>query len=151
MQGIQRLNNKVDFTMATTTGAFGIERAGQTLVVTVQTDLRELDFRGVEAGASEIFDQLARGAVKDVVLDFRNTDYYGSTALGFFVKLWKRLKERDGRMAFCGVSAHEREILKVTNLDGLWPVYATREEALRAMQARDDSRRLPRRDMDAQC
>jgi hypothetical protein len=37
-------------------------------------------------------------------------------------------------MAFCGVSDHEREILKVTNLDGLWPICSSREEALKAVQ-----------------
>jgi hypothetical protein len=37
-------------------------------------------------------------------------------------------------MAFCGVSDHEREILKVTKLDGLWPICDSREEALKAVQ-----------------
>ena len=67
-------------------------------------------------------------------LDFHKTDYYGSTALGFFVKLWKRVREYIERMAFCGVSDHEREILKVTNLEGLWPICPLREEALKAVQ-----------------
>jgi anti-anti-sigma factor len=69
-----------------------------------------------------------------VVLDFRKTDYYGSTALGFFVKLWKRVRDRDGRMAFCGVSDHEREILRVTHLDGMWPICSSREEAVQAVE-----------------
>jgi hypothetical protein len=37
-------------------------------------------------------------------------------------------------MAFCGVSDHERDILKVTNLDGLWLICSSREEALKAVQ-----------------
>ncbi len=120
--------------MATAIGAFEVEREGQTLIVTALTDLRELDYPEVEAGARDILDLIRDGTIKDVVLDFHKTDYYGSTALGFFVKLWKRVRERDGRMAFCGVSDHEREILKVTNLDGLWPICSSREEALQAVQ-----------------
>jgi anti-anti-sigma factor len=121
--------------MATTaTGAFEFEREGQTLIVTARTDLRELDYPEVEAGARDILHLLGNGTIDNVVLDFHRTDYYGSTALGFFVKLWKRVREHGGRMAFCGVSDHEREILKITRLDGLWPICSSREEALQAVR-----------------
>jgi anti-anti-sigma factor len=121
--------------MATDTRTFEVERQGQTLLVTALTDLRELDYPKVEAGARDILHLLANGTIKNVVLGSHKTDYYGSTALGFFVKLWKRVRDCNGRMAFCGVSDHEREILKVTNLDGLWPICPSREEALKAVQS----------------
>jgi hypothetical protein len=37
-------------------------------------------------------------------------------------------------MAFCNLSDHERDILQITHLDRLWPVYATRSEALEAVR-----------------
>jgi hypothetical protein len=40
---------------------------------------------------------------------------------------------RGGRIAFCNVSPHEREILAVTGLNGLWPVYPSRAEAVAAV------------------
>jgi anti-anti-sigma factor len=120
--------------MATATGAFEVEREGHTLIVMALMELRELDYLEVEAGARNVLHLLRNRTIKNVVLDFHKTDYYGSTALGFFVKLWKRVRECDGRMAFCGVSDHEREILKVTNLDGLWPICSSREEALQAVR-----------------
>jgi anti-anti-sigma factor len=126
--------NGEEAVMTAATGAFEVEREGQTLIVTPLTDRRELDFQEIEAGARDILDVLGNDTIKNVVLDFRQTDYYGSTALGFFMKLWKRVREGDGRMAFCGVSDHERDILKVTNLDGLWPICSSREEALKAVQ-----------------
>jgi anti-anti-sigma regulatory factor len=67
-------------------------------------------------------------------MDFCKTDYYGSTALGFFMKLWKRVKTQNGRMAFCNVSGHEKYILTVMNLDSLWPICSTRAEALAAVR-----------------
>jgi anti-anti-sigma factor len=121
--------------MITTTGTFEVDREGQTLIVTPRTDLRELDYLEIEAGARDVLHLLANGTIKNVVMDFSKTDYYGSTALGFFVKLWKRVRDRDGRMAFCSVSDHEREILQVTHLDGLWPICASREEAIQAVQS----------------
>jgi anti-anti-sigma factor len=126
--------NGEEMGMLTATGVFKVEREGQTLIVTASTDLRELNYPEVEAGARAILDLLGNGTIKNVVLDFHKTDYYGSSALGFFVKLWKRVRECDGRMAFCGVSDHEREILQVAKLDGLWPICTSREEALKAVQ-----------------
>jgi anti-anti-sigma factor len=120
--------------MTTITATFDVEREGRTLIVTPRTDLRELDYQTIEVGATEILSLLGNGTIKNVVLDFHNTDYYGSTALGFFVKLWKRVRDRHGRMAFCGLSAHEREILQATNLDGLWPLCSSRLEAIQAVQ-----------------
>jgi anti-anti-sigma factor len=120
--------------MTSETGAFEVERDGPTLLVTPRRNLQELDYAEIETGARDILELLENGTIKNLVLDFHNTDYYGSTALAFFVKLWKRVRELGGRMAFCGVSNHEREILKMTQLDGLWPVCSSREEALKAVQ-----------------
>jgi anti-anti-sigma factor len=121
-------------TAARPTGIFAVERAGDALVVTPQADLRELAFPQLEAGAREVFDLLGSGAARNVVQDFRRTDYYGSTALEFFVRLWKRVRERGGQMAFCNVSAHEQEVLRLTNLDRLWPLCPSREAALEAVR-----------------
>jgi anti-anti-sigma factor len=121
-------------TMPTASRVFEVERDGPTLIVVPQKDLRELECLEIDTEMKGILNQLEAAPIKNVVLDFHKTDYYGSTALGFFVKLWKRLRERDGRLAFCRVSAHELEILQLTSLDGLWPICPSREEALRAVQ-----------------
>jgi stage II sporulation protein AA (anti-sigma F factor antagonist) len=113
---------------------FEVQQTGQTLIVTPLVDLREFDYGQIEKEAADVLDQLAQTQARNVILDFHRTDYYGSTALGFFVRLWKRVRQRGGRMAFCNVSAHEKEILEVTSLDRLWPICSSREEALRAVE-----------------
>jgi anti-anti-sigma factor len=120
--------------MTAAAGAFEVELAGETLIVNPLMDLRELGYPEIEAGARDILDLLGNSTIKNVVIDFHKTDYYGSTALGFFVKLWKRVKERKGRMAFCCLSDHEREILAVTKLDGVWPICSSREEAIKSVR-----------------
>jgi anti-anti-sigma factor len=97
-------------------------------------DLRELEYERIEAGAKEILELLNGTGIKNVVLDFGKTDNYGSTALGVFMKLWKRVSVRNGRMAFCNVSDHEKELLQITKLDHLWPICSSRSEALEAVQ-----------------
>lgn len=112
---------------------FEVEHVGETIVVMPTVDLRELDYQRIEEGAKSIFDLLSGSGVRNVVIDLARTDYYGSTALGFFLRLWKRVKTHGGHMALCNVSIHEREILEVTRLDHMWPICASRNEALRAV------------------
>ncbi len=112
---------------------FNVEQQGNTLIVIPLVDLREFDFSRVENGAREILERINGNPITNVVLDFHKTDYYGSTALGFFLKLWKRVRMLKGRMAFCNVSAHEKEILEITRFDQLWPICASRSEALKSV------------------
>ena len=86
-----------------TSGLFEVEREGDVLVVTPRHDLREFEYQDIEAKGGAILDCTGVAGLKGVVLDFRKTDYYGSTALGFFVRLWKRVSGGGGRLAFCNV------------------------------------------------
>jgi anti-anti-sigma factor len=115
------------------TNAFEIERDGETIIVTPQTNLRELDFLNIEDGARDILNLLKSAPIKNVIMDFHKTDYYGSTALGFFVKLWKRIRERNGKLIFCNLSEHELEVLQVTKLDALWSICTTKDEAKQSL------------------
>jgi anti-anti-sigma factor len=115
-------------------GILEIERHGDTVIVTPLTDLDEMGFQQIESASKEVRDLLVGPSVKNVLLDLHKTDYFGSTALGFFVTLWTRVRNRNGQMAFCCISAHEREILQITRLDQVWSIYTARGEALAAFQ-----------------
>ena len=120
----------------TRAGVFDIEFEGETAIVTPREDLRELDYQQIEESGSEVLSLVARGAVRNVVVDFHKTDYFGSTALGFFVRLWRVARNRNGRMALCHVSEHEEDILRVTELGALWPIRSSRAEALTLVRGR---------------
>ncbi|MGE0756442.1 MAG: STAS domain-containing protein [Pirellulaceae bacterium] len=109
-----------------------------TLVLTPSADLREFEFDQIEAAADVTLRRVDSGEIKNVVIDFRETDFYGSTALAFFVKLWKRVKSAGGRLAFCNVSAHEREILEITHLNTLWPLCESLPDALAVVARRGE-------------
>jgi anti-anti-sigma factor len=111
-----------------------IEREGNTIIVIPLAHLGELAYPQIVAGAKEVLELLDRTPAENVVMDFCKIDYCGSTALEFFIKLWVGVTKRNGRMAFCNVSDHEREIFQITNLDHLWPICSSRIEALEAVK-----------------
>jgi anti-anti-sigma factor len=98
--------------------------------------MRELEFQEIESEATDVLNILQGGGVRNLILDFCRTDYFGSTALSFFVRLWTRVRARRGRMAFCNLSAHQREILQMTGLAKLWPLCSSLQEARRVVGQR---------------
>lgn len=110
---------------------FTLARADHTVIVTPQQDLTELDFAQIESEASQILGQISKDGGPNVVVNLSKIDYTGSTALSFFMRLFKKTRSRGGEMAFCNVSPIERDVLRITRLDTLWPVCDSLEDALR--------------------
>jgi anti-anti-sigma factor len=71
---------------------------------------------------------------KYVVLDLEQIDCLNSALLGFIVTLWKTAQARGGKMVMCGVLAGGKNVLKVANLNTLWPIVASRQEAIEAVR-----------------
>jgi anti-sigma B factor antagonist len=71
-----------------------------------------------------------------LILDMSQTNLIGSTFIELLVRTWKRLCERGGVMALCGLQPFCADVLRVTRLETLWQCYSTREDALRAMTER---------------
>jgi anti-anti-sigma factor len=126
---------QVETGMNTSRGIFEFEQRGDTIVLTPAGNLGELEYQRIESGAGAILDLLNNSSIKHMVVDFHRTDYFGTTALGFFLKLWKGVRSGGGQMVFCNLSEHELEILQLMKLDTLWTIRATRDEALAAVKA----------------
>jgi anti-sigma B factor antagonist len=70
------------------------------------------------------------------VLDLTHVEFFGSSFIEGIFRVWKRLQGRQGsKFAICGLRPYCREVLEITHLDRLWPLYATRDEALAQLQA----------------
>ena len=70
---------------------FVIEQDDQTLILSPIVNLNELELSSLDDAIHAVMQQLESLGLRHILLDFEGTDYYGSTALGFFIKLWKRV------------------------------------------------------------
>jgi anti-anti-sigma factor len=121
--------------MDTTIRLIEIERADDTLVLTLLHDLRELEYQEIETEQEEVLEVLESDpSLVNLVVDCGTTDYFGSTAVGLLARLRQQVRRRGGRMVLVHPSPHEQDILAVTGLSGVWPVYASRDEALTAVK-----------------
>ena len=70
-----------------------------------------------------------------VLLDLSSVDFFGSSFIELMFRVWNRVKNKpDGQFALCGLRPYCREVLDITNLTSVWPVFDNRDEALAAMK-----------------
>jgi len=113
---------------------FTIERHGDLTVITVTEAVERIDF-GLEEQVSElILRPLRRQDNPSVVFDLSRAESFGSMFLALMIRCWKLALSQGGTMALCGVSDRTRELLRVTALDMVWPIYDSRQEAMEALQ-----------------
>ena len=113
-----------------TTPFFEVEQIGRTVVVTVFKENEILTFDEMVSEAREVFELLNSGQAENVVVDLHKVSICASAILGFFVKLWKRVQEAGGRMAFCNLSKPIREIMRVLQTDKIWTICDSRADAV---------------------
>ncbi len=111
--------------------AFQSECIEETLIVMPAGSVSSLAGEEVSSELDGLLDQLHQPGPKNVVIDFAKVAYFGTVMLGALRVIWRRVDDREGKMALCNLSEMGREILRVSGFDLLWPICASREEALR--------------------
>ena len=97
--------------------ALVVEVDGQ-LVVTNRQEFKQVVLDEVEQGA------------RSIVVDFTKSAYIDSSGLGALVSLGKRIRESGGDLRLAGLNEDLRTLFELTRLDALFPLYATRADAL---------------------
>lgn len=80
--------------------------------------------------AEALWELLERHFVHRLVVEMDQVEYLQSAMIGQLVLLHKRLYNAGGILRLCGLSASNQEVLHSLRLDGRFPHYADREEAV---------------------
>lgn len=113
----------------TSTELFTTQTAGSTLTIEVHGTISSLADDEALRKLDHILEQLQSGGVRNVLIDFRQSPYFGSCMLETLRRIWNDVQPRGGRLVLCNLSPVGREILQLAKFDQLWPVLDTREEA----------------------
>ncbi len=106
--------------------SFTVVKEGDSLVIDVEGQLvvtNRQEFKQV------VLDEVERGA-RSFVVDFTRTAYIDSSGLGALVSLGKRIREAGGDLRLAGLNEDLRTLFELTRLDALFPLFATRADAL---------------------
>jgi anti-anti-sigma factor len=92
-----------------------------------------LDERSLEEFGEVLLAEATYADPPRLLLDLSSTAFIGSSFIELLVQAWKRLKHRRGDMALCAPQPFCAEVLRVARLDTIWPIHASRRDALAAM------------------
>lgn len=112
---------------------FDAHIVGDTLVVASLSNAGSLIGEELSYELTGLLDKFEQSRLQNAVVDLEHSPYFGTSMLQAMTALWKRVRARGGKMAVCGVSDTGKEVLHVTRFDTLWPICATRKEALEAV------------------
>jgi anti-anti-sigma factor len=112
---------------------FTIERHGELTLVAATPALETLDSSLEEQVADLIMSPIRKQVSPIVVFDLTEVNFFGSMFVAVLLRCWKLVQGRGGTMALAGVSKHARELLRLTSLDMIWPMYQSRREAIDAL------------------
>lgn len=113
---------------------FTREQQGGVLLLSPHSPLGNLYEAEIDKEASELLEMINQARGLAVLIDLGGSDYLGTAMLGAVVRLWKRISQRGGRLAICRISAPVHDMLRITKLHTVWPIFDTREAALQTLR-----------------
>jgi anti-anti-sigma factor len=124
-------------TADTTNPSFRIDRRGDLAVIVPSPEVESMSESLIQQAAQLVLAPLKADPPAGLVIDLSQVDYFGSVFLSFLLRCYTPIKMHGSEMVLAGVSKRIRELLRLTNLDTLWAIYDSRDEALAALGGSD--------------
>ena len=85
-------------------------------------------------------EELKNAGGTKVLADFSQVSYIDSTGIGFLIGIYTSvLKNADGRFVLANLNRRVRDVLELTRLANVIPIYPTEDAAMEALQAGEKS------------
>jgi anti-sigma B factor antagonist len=108
-------------------------RYGPTVVVHLGTSYNSLNEGSVERVERFLLSASDLPDAKYLVVDLSGTQYFGSRFIEALFRAHNRMKRRGGRFALSGLQPYPEEVIRISRLDTIWPLFKTPEEAVRVL------------------
>ncbi len=114
---------------------FRVEPNDDALIISAVDNIHGLVEDEVRDECDSLLEQLEQNKAKHAIIDLEALDYFGSIMLELMVVVWKKVTKSGGKFAVCNVSKVGQEILKTAKFDSIWPILASREEAITSVNS----------------
>jgi len=112
---------------------YRIELDRQRAIVSLLPALNEVAWADIERIGTEALGQLAELKNPRLVIDLTALNYMGSAQVALVVRLYKSIKERDGKMVVANRHPLVLEVLTLAGLNKLWTIVEDRNTALKLL------------------
>ncbi len=110
---------------------FAVDSDGPTLVVIPQVEGSGFRYQQLHIEANSLQRKFEMKQFSHLVVDLGSLNYFGSELIGVLIRLARTVTNGSGHAAMCGPSPKMLEVLDGMRLRKLWPIFASRDEALK--------------------
>lgn len=125
--------------MISTQRLFSTHMESHVFVVMPLESIGSLNSHSFAEEAKGLLNELRKSQLTHVIVDLEKAECFGTYMLEIMLALWNQVQASRGKMLLCNVSEFGGEVLQVTRLDTLWPIHASRNDALHAINVATDS------------
>lgn len=112
---------------------FESEDLGDVVVVSPTRDMGEFEMASSDIPAYDQLVDLTHG--RNIVVDLSQTDYFGSSTIGLFIRLAKHVHAEGRAIAFCNLSPHEAQVIGITHVSEVLAITDSREAAIELVRS----------------
>lgn len=113
---------------------FQVESADKTMIVIPLGPAMNYLYKDVHTESNGILEEFMQKKYVNVLIDLSKVDYVDSIIIGAIIRVLQKAKAAGGHAIFCHATENMQSILESIKIGKLWPLYATRDEALAALQ-----------------
>ena len=110
---------------------FNIDAEGPTLIVIPLVDASGFRYQQLHIEANSLQRKFETKQFANLVVDLSSMNYFGSELIGVLIRLARTVTNGEGRAALCGPSPKMMEVLESMRLTKLWPIFASRDDAMK--------------------
>lgn len=111
---------------------FRVERKGFVGVIAILPEAEELYDHEIQQAPPILLEPFQAEPASALVIDLNQIKFFSSAFLNFLLRCQMLVKKHGTKMALAAPSEQAREILHLSSLDTLWPIYPTAAEAILA-------------------
>lgn len=99
-------------------------------VITIGEENVSIEEGNIEEVSQKLLD-IAVSVPPQIIINMEHVDFFGSSFIETLFRVWNRIKDIEGAyFGIAGLQPYCREIIKVTNLDTVWTIYANVDAAI---------------------
>ena len=91
----------------------------------------------IQQAAKLVVNSLKEDPPAGIIIDLSQVSYFGSVFLSFLLRCHMLAKKQGSEIVLAGASEPARELLHLLDLETLWALYVTRQEAIEALSGSD--------------
>jgi anti-sigma B factor antagonist len=110
-------------------------KKGEVTVIVLGEQYDNLDEPALAAAAAELLEIAQSADPPLIVIEMARTKFFGSAFLGTLFRVWRRLTTRNGKLCVCGATGPCADVLEVTQVNRLWNLFETRDEAVESLSS----------------